>query len=271
MNLTKTSENDSVPRYIGITDFRTPAEVRSMLALLDESPPGWKLMVGVMASPKSLLGLPTDYDGVWLKPADFPTVFLDDSRAFNVPHWADYKGRTAPSHLEELMALCQGKAHALQLDMPWPSPDLVFDLRKSFDVPVILQVGRRAMDELGIAQGKARSMLDRINGYGTHVSGILLDMSGGEGIELNPEYLVHYVEAIHKDRPDLTIAVAGGLGPDSLDLVEPLLERFPWLSRDAQSKLRKSGKSTDPIDWDRATGYIVGSIEQNKRFAPHLV
>jgi hypothetical protein len=224
-------------------------------------------MVGVMASPKSLAGMPTRYDGVWLKPQDFPTVFLDDSRAFNVPHWADYKDRTTPEHLKQLMAHCQGKAHAIQLDMPWPDPDLVLDFRDSFDIPIILQVGRKSLETLGVAMGLIKPMLERINGYGTHISGILLDMSGGEGRDMDASYLSHYVQAISEDRPDLTIAVAGGLGPDSLKLVEPLLKQFPWLSRDAQSRLRASGLSTDPIDWDRATAYIAGSIEQNKKFA----
>jgi hypothetical protein len=54
-----------------------------------------------------------------------------------------------------------------------------------------------------------------------------------------------------------SIAIAvGGLGPDTMDVVLPLVAEFPDISIDAQGKLRKSGNALDPIHWDLAAGYL---------------
>ncbi len=56
------------------------------------------------------------------------------------------------------------------------------------------------------------------------------------------------------------IVVAGGLGPYTVRLVEPLLAEFPNISIDAQGQLRESGNALDPIDWDRAETYITRAV-----------
>jgi hypothetical protein len=57
------------------------------------------------------------------------------------------------------------------------------------------------------------------------------------------------------------LVVAGGLGPDSIDMVKPLVKVFPDISIDAQGKLRPSGSALDPIDWDMAGTYLARALE----------
>ncbi len=73
---------------------------------------------------------------------------------------------------------------------------------------------------------------------------------------MNAEELKPFIEAIYTKLPHLQVVVAGGLGPRSLDLLNPLQEYFPQLSIDAQGKLRESGSALDPIDWSLALEYL---------------
>jgi hypothetical protein len=52
--------------------------------------------------------------------------------------------------------------------------------------------------------------------------------------------------------------VAGGLGPDSLYLVEPLVADFPELNIDAQSQLRDS---ENDLDLERVKTYLIKALK----------
>lgn len=58
----------------------------------------------------------------------------------------------------------------------------------------------------------------------------------------------------------MALAVAGGLGPDTMELINPIAESFPDISIDAQGKLRPSGNALDPIDWNLAEKYLSRSV-----------
>ena len=68
------------------------------------------------------------------------------------------------------------------------------------------------------------------------------------------------IGAFHQ-RSSRGIVAAGGLGPESVGLVEPLYREFPDLSIDAQGKLRPSGSALHPIDWDMAETYLVKALQ----------
>ena len=55
--------------------------------------------------------------------------------------------------------------------------------------------------------------------------------------------------------------MAGGLGPDTLHTIQPLIDEFPDLSIDAQSRLRPSGNAMNPIDWGMAKSYLINALK----------
>ena len=59
----------------------------------------------------------------------------------------------------------------------------------------------------------------------------------GESMETGP--LLEKIAAIKQRTPLMPIAVAGGLGPNTLHLVEPILRVYPSVSVDAQGRLRR--------------------------------
>ena len=254
----------TIPPYVGITDFENGSQARNMVELVPYNHRR-SIMVGIMMSYKTLRGIPTSkgWEKIWPKPGEIDDIFIDHPRALNTLHYADYDGKTSYDDLFAAVAFCGRNIKAIQLDMIWPSPSLVLELVGSpVSLPVILQIGQNAFDRIA---NDPRQMIRRLAEYSMNgcsaLSGVLLDRSMGKGKGMDAKSLRPFIEILFKERPDLRIAVAGGLGPTTLDLVRPLMDEFPDLSIDAQGQLRDDGDSTKPINWLRAHDYIRKSLE----------
>ena len=247
--------------YIGITDFENHDQVEEMVKVLRESSAGKKprtLMVGAMMSHSTLRGLPTKWADVWLEKESISELFLRELNPFvlNTLHYADYKQLTTHDDLTEAISWADMRRglHAVQLDMPWPDLKVV-GMR---EYHMILQVGTVAINA---CNNDRNAVVSKIGEYKDPVEVVLLDLSGGKGIPLDAKLLAEYIRDI-KDRYDnhFIIAVAGGLGPDTMYLIEPIVEEFPDISIDAQGKLRFTGNALDPIDWKLAENYIRRAV-----------
>lgn len=250
--------------YIGITDVPNAEWLASMLRLYRQ----WggemlehKLHAGVMTSYKILNGIGTPWSEVWPKPKEIADIFVFDACVMNVIHYADYddKDRDLSGTLQRVADLGGPYLHALQLDMPWPNAEALkaFGKRRS-PVHVILQVGETALAQ---TRNDINETVNRLQSYGRSIGGVLLDLSMGRGKRMDAALLRTFVLAFRAQLPHLDITVAGGLGPDTLHLVAPLVAEFPSISIDAQGQLRASGSSKDPIDRERSERYLRGAIE----------
>ncbi len=250
--------------YTGVTDL--PAHmVNDALGVFNEhKKPGSRrrLHVGPMMSYKTLYGLPSSWTGVFPKNKDITQIFFSDE-TYNCLHYADYDNHANLSESLKRALLYGGpNIHALQLDMIWPDPKpiahAVHASRKR--VEVILQVGRRALEEIDNDPNK---MLSKLADYNGVIQRVLLDKSMGHGQPMVEAELRPFVEILYERMPHLGVVIAGGLGPFSMDLVGNLPKDFPDLSGDAQSNLRPSGDAHDPISWSFVKAYL---IESAKRF-----
>lgn len=246
-----------IPPYIGITDFTDRARVFEMLDLFPENHPR-KLMMGVMSSWKWFNGMTDKWCRVWLQRHHISYMFIDHPKVFNTLHWADYENMTSNNEIVRACRDCRRYLHALQLDMVWPRHDLLWAVKEILRVPIILQVGKQALE--AVANNEAQ-LIAKLKLYQTHIDGILLDCSMGRGVPMNPQLLRSFIIPVKAAFPKLHIAVAGGLGPDTLHLVEPIIREFPDVSFDAQGQLRDSGDSTEPINWVRAKNYVTKALE----------
>jgi hypothetical protein len=143
--------------------------------------------------------------------------------------------------------------------MPWPDPEMIAQgVHKSKkDIEVILQIGRQSLDEMDNDPLKVVNYLEQYKGV---IHRVLLDKSMGEGRSMDAEELAVYAQVIREHFPHLRITFAGGLGPDSLELVEPLVRKFPEISIDAQARLRPSRSILDPINWSMAEEYLTKAL-----------
>lgn len=260
--------------YIGITDFTTYGETvaaQEDFRRCGGTTSGRLLHVGVMMSRKTLKGLPSKWSKIFPKNRDIANIFVKDEHTLNVLHYADYDGVDVAKNLAKATEWGYSEMDALQLDMIWPDPAVIKNYRLDYpDKKIILQINSKS---LAIVDHDPDKLLERLNLYGKSVGYVLLDMSMGRGIGLNTDQLLPYLTTLDEKRPDLGLAVAGGLCAQNLSLLEPIIEQIPNISIDAQSKLRPSGNAFDPIDWGMARAYLEGAVKMFLRHydgAPEL-
>ncbi len=249
--------------YIGITDFTSFEQVTKMLEVFRRyrSSESQRLLhVGVMMSFKTLNGIETKWSKAFPPKETIADIFGSDD-VYNCLHYADYDHDTDFfNDLARAIGYGGIGIHAVQLDMVWPDPGQVASgvhtSRKQ--VEVILQVGKNAIEAAGNDPGE---VVRRLEDYEGVIHRVLLDRSMGQGLGMDATGLIPFARAIRERFPDLGLGAAGGLGPNSIDLVKPLAEEFPDISIDAQGKLRPTGSALDPIDWRMAEAYLVKALE----------
>lgn len=244
--------------YIGVTDFTSRSQVERAKAAIPANV-NRRLHVGAMTSYKVIRGIPTSkgWEYVWLNEQGLRELFANDPEVYNVIHYADYdhtQENRAPTTVLDLVTAwdrCGPYVDAIQLDMVWPRKEMLEEFRHCRpDAEIILQVGSKALDQAG------RYALDILDEYYGLAHYALLDAGMGTGTPFDPEAFLQLID--NTDFPPFQLAVAGGLGPDTYSNLQPLLDEYPELSCDAQSRLRQSHNSLDPLDMGRVIAYIEG-------------
>ena len=274
-------------RYLGVCDVYSPDEAKAMADELRtfRKSPNRKVMIGVMTHPLVLsddLPVPQGVRDSIRK--EFPsreemaTGFIDDPDVFNTVHYADLYGPKGPwgaqetpdvfKNLELVVEHGGENLHAIQLDLTWPKPSELEKFKDKYpDITIILQVGKYAFAE---ADNNQQSVVERLREYGETVDFSLLDMSMGMGSGMEAGTLLPMLETIKSQLPDLGLAVAGGLGPESVNLLLPIAKEFPDISIDAQGNLKHKDAPRDahnhliatiPADLDRSFDYIRRTCE----------
>jgi hypothetical protein len=256
--------------YVGITGFMSRGQVETVLELLELV--GWPethlLMVGVLVSPKSLRQ--EELKPIWRNkypdPEHLRSIFVPDPRALNLVHY-NTKEPGLADQLEQVTEMVPN-LDGFQLNIVWPdSEELALFRERHPDLKIVLQLSRKAL--LGYdpeSVDSSRWLHDRLKPYAEIVDYVLLDLSCGLGVQLNPQYagsvfggLLGYSDLRFRE------VVAGGLdGAVLADLVDPLLELVPWLSWDAEGRLRTKD---DELDFAKCADYLAASSRMVKRYA----
>jgi len=225
--------------YTGITGFTTSGEVSAAFRLL---PPGRRrLMVGVLVTDRTLEGLPEEICPRRLPPvADLPILFSADPRAFNAVHFHTRTPERLAEQAEQVIAAAGPRLHALQINLDQVPPEG-------------LRAIRAAHPGLALVLPLRETTRRFTEVYAELADVVLFDWSAGRGLVLDPIEARAALEEIEARMPEVALAVAGGLGPDTIDRVRPLLERFPDLSVDAESRLRDA---EDRLDLAKVGEYL---------------
>ncbi len=239
--------------YIGVTGFMSQEETDAVLDVVPKKP-SHLLMVGVLASAKTLEVPPIPVR----RPERYPPreriqrIFSPDPRALNLVHYATDRRERAGEELHALSGVVG--TVGFQANVRWPdiTPGLAAAcLRKR----TVLQIGARAMAALGFRPGV---IVGRFEKYAPYFTDVLLDPSGGEGLMLDLDRASTFVEEFATQYPTLGIGVAGGLCKETLPSVQGLLRRYPFLSIDAEGRLRDVD---DHLDLEAAKAYVRCAYE----------
>jgi hypothetical protein len=241
--------------YIGVTGFTSGEQVDQALICVPLS--GRRLMVGVLASSKTLAGMPNRWPQRYPPVREISSIFRSDPRCLNLVHYSTDHPKQFPEELCRIERLVGPRLHGFQLNIRWPDPELVEDYRRvsllTRRPKIVLQIGPAALREVGPAQ-----LRRRVQEYGTLIDDVLIDPSGGLGKPLKPGEVQSYLAALEGLRPG--IGVAGGLSAKRLGLLDPL-RQFPGFSRlsiDAEGGLRDP--ETDELLGDEVQNYLLASI-----------
>jgi hypothetical protein len=249
--------------YIGITDFTNIEQVKAMLEVFwEHQKPSFRMLhIGVMMSYKTLNNLETPFSKVFPAKETIADIFASDSNdIYNCLHYADYNaGPDFSADLTRAIGYGGARLHAVQLDMIWPEPD---QIAKAVDasgkkIEVILQIGKRAFEEVN---DNPRAMVDKLRIYDGIIHRVLLDRSMGRGIGMDARLLLPFAYLIRERFPKIGMGAAGGLGPKTMHLIEPLSRKIPDISADAQGQVRPSGSALDPVDWKMAADYLISGL-----------
>lgn len=236
--------------YIGVSGLTAPEQAREMLALLIAHGCDRLLMIGVLASRRSCLGLDQEPATRHPAPESFPRIFQDHPLAFNVIHYHTDRLEDLGAQLSAVASFGGSYLDGFQLNVSWPPPSELAAFRAERPkMRLILQIGAPELRE-----HTPRELASRLRKYEGLADDVLLDASRGTGQPLDARKVRPYLEALAES--GFCLGVAGGLGPDSLHLAEPLLQDFPRLSLDAESRLRDGRDQFDPI---RGAEYIRGA------------
>ncbi len=242
--------------YIGVTGFTSRFEILSVLAAI----PAYStqlLMVGVLASQKTLEGLQNKWPNRYPAVKDIRYIFFRHHQILNLIHYATKQPESLVDQLVQLTNLGGINLNGFQLNMAWPSlKDIAhYHAQCGRSKKIVLQIGKRAFEMIN---NSPRELAARVAEYEYLADYVLLDPSGGLGIPFNPEIAQSYLEALKVKNLTMGFGIAGGLSPTTLDLIKPLIKDFSDLSIDAEGRLRNS---KDYLDLGLTREYIRKAFE----------
>lgn len=226
--------------YIGITGVKSLDESSALLRLARDLPlpPSHRLMIGGLASYKSLrLGYVAD-PSQYILPTELNETLICDPQIMNIVHYNSRHDEL----LEQIRNVLEVvyNAEGIQLNIEWPNPEILRVLRNEGAPIVVLQVSAAASEVLDHDPVRLARRLAEYEGL---IDYALIDPSGGTGQGFDPEYGEAVLSELVKTDLSIQWGIAGGLGPGRLDGLVPLLELYPELSWDAQARLRTTDGS----------------------------
>jgi hypothetical protein len=241
--------------YIGVTGIMNRAEADALMSVVPRDS-GVLVMLGLLMSSKSIRGEPNKWPKRYPKLEGIGKIFPDHPNALNLIHF----NTKSPERLYDDMCLAQDLAgpncHGFQLNIAWPDKKVLRQYKKTLfrHRTIVLQCGGKALDEMG---RNPERIAERVREYGSSIDYVLIDPSGGFGMEFNGTFAEECLDALASAVPDVGLGIAGGLQSRNVrDKLWRFLaaHEFSW---DAEGRLRTA---EDDLDIDAAMFYVRNSI-----------
>ncbi|MDQ5930966.1 MAG: hypothetical protein QG674_132 [Patescibacteria group bacterium] len=242
--------------YVGVTGFMSPKEVIDTLKDIDFKKAHRLLMVGVLASSKTIQGISNKWPNRYPPLGEIKNIFQENENCLNLVHYNTKQPEGLLAQLVQITDEVGPVLHGFQLNIAWPDPKT---LEKYHNLcpgkTIVLQIGGHAFEQVGNNPSK---LSIKLNEYQEVIDYVLLDPSGGLGQPFDPDKAKQYLEKLTRYEYQFGLGVAGGLSPSTLHLLEPLLKDYPNISIDAEGRLRTQ---EDNLDVEITRDYIRKSLE----------
>lgn len=256
--------------YIGITGFKTAQEVKALNSAFERTAEiNYTPMYGFISSTKRMKS-PNEQGSESPALGELAALLEEvPENALPALHYFTEQKNTVAAEVECVRRNYDPKLKlkAVQLNLTWPDPKQV-ELIRMMGLEVILQLPRTATE--GKTAGEIAARAKEYNGLANY---ILVDPSGGLGIDFEPRRAAEIMHAVSKEI-DAAVGVAGGLSPEnvfervvtmrdllknefSIDATSKLMTGF---CIDAQGKLRRKNDSVNELDIEKAEKYVRNAV-----------
>jgi hypothetical protein len=202
-----------------------------------------KLMVGVLASSKTIKGIPNKWPNRYPRAEDIAGIFPDHPAALNLVHFNSKEPERLLDQMLEVTELGGRNFHGFQLNIKWPEVRVLGKYKKRHpDKILVLQCGSGALEA---AENDPEKVAKAAWIYQEICEYLLIDPSGGFGKPFDPQKGYEYLGYLNAIVEKMSFGIAGGLSPDTLDLLETIAKVFPDTSIDAEGRLRDASDNLD--------------------------
>ena len=223
--------------YIGITGFMSRGEIELALAVLPRGT-DQLVMVGVLASSKTLRGIPNRWLHRYPLMAELAGIFPAGRNTLNLIHFNTKDRESLFVDMCHVQALAGSYCHGFQLNIVWPDKGTLTRYRDHAPRgrnTIVLQCGEKALEEIDRTPAK---LVKRVREYEGLIDYVLIDPSGGLGLEFDEMFAHNCLFALSRDGPEsIGVGIAGGLHADNIARLHGLLGAFEF-SIDAEGRLR---------------------------------
>lgn len=243
--------------YVGISGLMSRGEVDTALAAYPDC--GRQLMVGVLASEKTLAGQPNKWPRRYPKREDIAGIFIDDPRCLNLVHVAVDRADMKEPWLDRALFFGGARCHGVQLNAPAPSDRIEEhgQMRAIGSFLRIYPVARLVVQLRPVSGADAVARATMLHDAGA--TDVLIDASGGRGLNLNLASVALAVQQIRRACPNIGIGIAGGLCAETVPAVAHIIR--DGVSCDAEGRLRDDADGGGDLDMEKTRAYLAAAGE----------
>lgn len=137
-----------------------------------------------------------------------------------------------------------GNWNGFEITCPWPSIGMLESYRRQTGKQTTIVV--RTPITISGRSPEKQELADRVHAYADTVNTVVLDFGRPGNDLLDIERAAEYLRALYAARRCIGIGIAGGIGPDNVAKLQPLLAEFPGLSFEADICLHGFDHRLDP-------------------------